>query len=83
MVAHSFNSSTWEAETGGSLWVQDQPGLHREFQDSQGYVERDCFKQQQLFGSVLVKEETDTTLFSLISLTAVGDSWPTPGPTTS
>lgn len=25
------------AETGGSLWVQGQPGVHSEFQDSQLY----------------------------------------------
>ena len=24
---HAFNPSTWEAETGGSLGVQGQPGL--------------------------------------------------------
>jgi hypothetical protein len=38
-VAHTFNSSTWEAEAGGSLslrpawsteWIPGQPGLHRE-----------------------------------------------------
>ena len=27
VVAHAFNSSTREAEPGGSLWVRDQPGL--------------------------------------------------------
>ena len=27
MVAHTFNPSTWEAETGRSLWVRSQPGL--------------------------------------------------------
>jgi hypothetical protein len=39
VVAHAFNSSTWEAEAGGFLssrpawstkWVPEQPGLHRE-----------------------------------------------------
>ena len=38
VVAHTFNSSTWEAEAGGFLssfeasleWVPGQPGLHRE-----------------------------------------------------
>jgi hypothetical protein len=28
------------------LWVQDQPGLQSEFQDSQGYTEKFCLKQQ-------------------------------------
>ena len=27
VVAHAFNPSTQKAETGESLWVQDQPGL--------------------------------------------------------
>lgn len=35
MVAHDFNPSTWEAQTGGYLDVQGQSGLHIEFQDSQ------------------------------------------------
>jgi hypothetical protein len=33
MVAHSFNPSTWEAESRGS---QDHPGLHHEFEASLG-----------------------------------------------
>ena len=36
-----------QRQTGGSLCVQCQPGLHSEFQDRQGYVERPCLKQQQ------------------------------------
>jgi hypothetical protein len=39
------NSRTQEAEAGGSLRVQGQPGVHSEFQDSQGYLERTCLKQ--------------------------------------
>jgi hypothetical protein len=31
MVAHSFNTNTWEAETGGSLKIQGQPVLQSEF----------------------------------------------------
>jgi hypothetical protein len=27
VVAHTFDPYIQEAETGGSLWVQDQPGL--------------------------------------------------------
>jgi hypothetical protein len=48
-VAHIFNFSTlWGreagagAEAGRSLWVQEQPGLQKEFQESQGYTEKPC-----------------------------------------
>jgi len=37
VVAQAFNTSIREAEAGGALWVQGQPGLHSEFQDSQSY----------------------------------------------
>ena len=40
MVAHTFNPSTWKAESGTSLWVQGQPGKQSEFQDSQ-----DCYTE--------------------------------------
>ena len=40
MVVHTFSPSTWEVETGGFLWVQGQPILKSEFQDSQGYTEK-------------------------------------------
>ena len=45
MVAHTFDSSAWEAETSRSPRVQSQPGLHREFQASQGYIVRPCVKK--------------------------------------
>jgi hypothetical protein len=44
MVAHTFNPSTREAEEG-DFWVQGQPGLQSEFQDSQGYTEKPCLKK--------------------------------------
>jgi hypothetical protein len=28
------------------FWVQGQPGLQSEFQDSQGYTEKPCFEKQ-------------------------------------
>lgn len=34
MVAHTCNQSTWEAEAGGSSWIEDQPGLHSESKDN-------------------------------------------------
>jgi hypothetical protein len=39
VVAHAFNPNTWETEAG-EFWVQGQPGLQSEFQDSQGYTEK-------------------------------------------
>jgi hypothetical protein len=44
VVAWAFNPSTWEAEAG-DFWVQGQPGLQSEFQDSQGYTEKLCFEK--------------------------------------
>ena len=44
---HAFNPSTWEAEAGGSLWVQDQPVLQSEFWESQGYTEKLCLERQK------------------------------------
>jgi hypothetical protein len=44
VVAHAFNSSTWEAEAGG---FRGQPGLQSEFQDSQGYIEKPCLKKKK------------------------------------
>jgi hypothetical protein len=38
MVVHTFNPSTREAEAGGSLGIQGQPGLQSKFQDSQSYT---------------------------------------------
>ena len=43
-MAQAFNPSTWEAEAG-TFWVEGQPGLESEFQDSQGYTERSCFNK--------------------------------------
>jgi hypothetical protein len=33
---HAFSSSTLDAEAGGVLWVQGQPGFHSQLRDSQG-----------------------------------------------
>jgi hypothetical protein len=46
VVAHSFNPSTRETETGRSLCFPDQPGLQSKFQDSQDcYMEKPCLKK--------------------------------------
>lgn len=46
-MAYTFDSRTWEAETGESLGVQGHPDLPREFQDGQSYIiiERLCIKR--------------------------------------
>jgi hypothetical protein len=44
MVAHAFNLSTGEAETGRFL-IRGQPGLQSELQDNQGYTEKPCLEK--------------------------------------
>ena len=44
MVVHAFDPSTQEAEQA-DLWVQGQPGLQSEFQDSQDYTEKPCLEK--------------------------------------
>jgi hypothetical protein len=46
-MTHTFKPSTQEADTGGSLWVQGQPGLQIEFQYSQGYTEKPGLKKKK------------------------------------
>lgn len=36
MVVYTFTPNTWEAETGGSVWVQGQPALYIESQAREG-----------------------------------------------
>jgi hypothetical protein len=44
VVAHAFNSSTWEAEAG--IFLNLRPAWSTsEFQDSQGYTEKPCLKK--------------------------------------
>jgi hypothetical protein len=44
VMVQAFDPSTQEAEADRSLWVWGQPDLHSEFQDSQRYIVRLCFK---------------------------------------
>jgi hypothetical protein len=43
VVAHAFNPSTWEAETGGFL--SSKPAWSTKFQDSQDYTEKPCLEK--------------------------------------
>jgi hypothetical protein len=45
VVRHTFDPSTLEAEAGIPLWVQDQPGLQSNFQDSQDYIKKPCLER--------------------------------------
>lgn len=47
MVAHSCNSSTWEAERGGSVQVQDQLGPQSKPKASLNHIERPCLKEKK------------------------------------
>lgn len=44
-VVHASNPSIPEAETGGFLWVWDQPSLHSELQKNQSFTARSPPKQ--------------------------------------
>lgn len=46
MVAHTINSSIWEAEGGGSVQIQGQPSLHSELRQSQSYIVLSCHKNE-------------------------------------
>ena len=47
LVLHAFNPSTWEAEAGGSLWVQGQPSLQSVFQNKQTNKQTNKQKKNQ------------------------------------
>jgi hypothetical protein len=40
-VAHAWR------QRQADFWVQGQPSLHSEFQDSQGYTEKPCLEKNQ------------------------------------
>jgi hypothetical protein len=46
VMARTFKSSTQEAEADKSHWVWGLPNLQIEFQDSQGYIEKEFLKTQ-------------------------------------
>jgi hypothetical protein len=46
-MAHAFSPSTWEAEAGRFLSSRPATQLQSEFQDSQGYTEKSCLKNNQ------------------------------------
>lgn len=45
VVTYTRDSSTQEARTGRSLWVQGQHGLHREFRASLSYIAITCLEK--------------------------------------
>ena len=54
-VAHTFNFSTQEAETGKSLCSQDHHSLHNKFQARQTYSVRPCLKRR--WGTNFINED--------------------------
>ena len=71
---------------GRSLWVWSQPGLQREFQDSQGYAEKPCLEKQTTNKKVCngegqclsdFKQHMTTTIATFLSISAED---PTSGP---
>jgi hypothetical protein len=51
------------------FWVRGQPGLHSEFQDSQGYIEKPCLEKQNKKAQVMYK----TCLIFLVKKTNTND----------
>lgn len=47
VVVNALNHRSRDAEAGRSLGVRDQPSLHTEFQDRQGYIERHYLKKKK------------------------------------
>jgi hypothetical protein len=55
VISKQANDRTWwltpliaalRRQRQADFWVQDQPGLQSEFQDSQGYIEKSCLKRK-------------------------------------
>ena len=46
LVAHTFDPSTWDAESGRSRFWK-KPGQQKEFQDSQGYTKKPCLEKER------------------------------------
>jgi hypothetical protein len=59
-MAHAFNPSTREAETGGSLSVGSQPGLQSEFQDM-AVIQRNLISKKPK--PILLKGKTDVRVY--------------------
>lgn len=59
VVVHSFTFSIWETETGGTLWVQSQLGLHCEFQDCRATLKNILSEKQ---ADKQTKQNQTTTL---------------------
>lgn len=55
MVVNALNHRSRDAEAGRSLGVRDQPSLHTEFQDRQGYIERHYLKKKKVIKTNLFK----------------------------
>ena len=47
-MVHVFNPNAQEAEAGGSIWIQSQPGLQSEFQERlQSYTKNPVLKKEK------------------------------------
>lgn len=46
-MVYAFNPSTHEGQGSGFLGVPGQHGLHSEFKDSKGYIEKLCLKKKK------------------------------------
>ena len=53
--AHTFNFNTWEGEVNGSLWILNQPGLHRCFRSTTA-TEKDPDSKINKIGDIASEE---------------------------
>ena len=62
VVAYAFNSSTWEAEVGGSL--SSKPTWSAKFPDSQDYTMKPCLKTNKQIKAKREKKERKGQVWS-------------------
>lgn len=54
-MSHTYNASSWDAEANGSLQIQDQPRLQREFKTN--FIVQTCLKKTRRGGEAEEQEK--------------------------
>lgn len=66
MEVHYCNPSTSEAEAGGSLQEQSQPGLHSDLKANVNYTGIPCLKKIQIFFKKPNKTKLNADSYALL-----------------